>query len=130
MNYKTPKQPSLGKDRFKRNTHSRIFRVVSIVPCGRVATYGQIAGIVGSSPRQVGYAMAALDSNSNIPWQRIINHRGKISLRKNGKVDDEQYLKLCEEGIVFDSNGTISLSRYGWHGPSMDWLERFSRILS
>lgn len=74
--------------------------------------------------------MAALDPNSNIPWQRIINHRGKISLRKNGQVDDEQYLKLCEEGIVFDSNGTISLSRYGWHGLSMDWLERFSRILS
>ena len=130
MKYKVPKQSSLGKDRFKRNTHNRIFRVVSVVPCGQVATYGQIAGIVGCSPRQVGYALAALVPKSPIPWQRVVNHRGKISLRKGGKVDEEQYLRLREEGIMFDNNGTISLSRYGWQGPSLDWLDSFIRTLS
>lgn len=63
-------------------TYERIYEVVRLIPPGRVATYGQVASIVGNcTARMVGYAMAALPPGSDVPWQRVINAQGKISLR-------------------------------------------------
>ena len=123
MNHKVSSQGSAFTSHqygIKETIREKISRIVSLVPHGQVATYGQIAGIVGCTPIQVGYAMAALSSDSAVPWQRIVNRWGKISLRKDGNIDVEQYRRLQEEGIIFDSNGVISLSAYGWHGISLD----------
>ncbi len=65
--------------------YSRIYAMVHQIPAGKVATYGQIAAMVGRcTARMVGYAMAALTFDTDVPWQRVINRQGKVSLRSNG----------------------------------------------
>ena len=63
--------------------YSRIYAIVSRIPPGKVATYGQIAILAGmpGHARQVGYALHSLPHGSEAPWQRVINRKGRISLR-------------------------------------------------
>lgn len=100
--------------------YQRIYALVMEVPRGTVATYGQIAKLVGCSARQAGYAMAAAPAES-VPWHRIINSRGQISMRSGGSVDPEQRRLLENEGIQFDSNGRIDLTCFQWQGPDQGW---------
>ena len=98
--------------------YQRIYAVVDQIPLGKVATYGQIAKIVGRcSPRSVGYAMAAVPFGTDIPWQRVINSQGKVSDRRRGQGAARQREWLQEEGVVFDENGIVDLSRWHWRGP-------------
>jgi methylated-DNA-protein-cysteine methyltransferase-like protein len=97
------------------DSYERIYAAVRRVPRGRVATYGQIAKIVGlpGHARQVGYALFALKASTSVPWQRVINARGMISLRPmRGGVS--QRLLLEGEGVTFDAGGRVSLSKFGW----------------
>ncbi len=96
---------------------SRIYQVVRKVPRGKVASYGQIALIVGvgCDARMVGYAMAGTPEGSDVPWQRIVNREGKISLP--GKGGEIQRMRLEAEGITFDARGRIDMKRFGWQGP-------------
>lgn len=106
----------------RRPVYQRIEQVVSHIPLGQVATYGQIAAIVGScTPRMVGYAMASLPQDSPVPWQRVINAQGKISPRADGFGSHEQRSRLEAEGIRFDDD-RVDLQRYGWQGPAVAWL--------
>ena len=103
--------------------YTNIYKVVREIPPGRVATYGQIASIVGSaSARTVGYAMAALQLN-DVPWHRVINSQGRISVRSDGSADSQQHQLLVEEGVWFDRLGRIDLDKVGWEGPDMPWLD-------
>ena len=99
--------------------YERIYALVQQIPPGRVATYGQIANIVGGcSARMVGYAMAALHSGShpNVPWQRVINRQGKISIHDPfGKIRQRELLE--EEGGYFDKDDQIDFREFGWLGP-------------
>ena len=91
-----------------------IWKAVCKIPRGHVATYGQIAEAAGmeGQPRLVGYALHALPAGSNVPWQRVINARGKISL---GDPSARRQRRLLEaEGIVFSASGRIDLKKYGW----------------
>lgn len=99
----------------------RIYEVVKLVPSGQVTTYGNIATIVGEGcdARLVGYAMAGVNDDA-VPWQRVINSQGKISLRP-GRGAEIQRKRLEAEGIEFDSRGRIDLDRYGWRGPDTEW---------
>jgi methylated-DNA-protein-cysteine methyltransferase-like protein len=95
--------------------YERIYATVCRVPAGRVATYGQIAKLTGRcGARQVGYALAALPEGSAVPWQRIINTKGRISPRRGGGHDELQRVLLEEEGIQFSLDGRVDLSRFGW----------------
>jgi methylated-DNA-protein-cysteine methyltransferase-like protein len=97
--------------------YERIYAVVRRIPVGKVATYGQIAAIVGRcSARTVGYAMAAVPAGSGIPWQRVINAQGKISDRRGGDGSLRQRRLLQEEGVCFDSQGRVDFRLVGWHG--------------
>ncbi len=102
--------------------YDRIYAVVGEIPSGRVATYGQIAGIVGCTARVVGYAMAACPSD-RVPWQRVINSRGEISPRPGGGASRQRSL-LDAEGIRFGASGRVDLDAVRWAGPGWDWLER------
>ncbi len=96
--------------------YQRIYATVKKIPPGKVSTYGRIAKIAGGcSARNVGYAMAALPFDSDVPWHRVINAKGEISLRKNGEGDLIQKQILEAEGIVFNEKGKINLGRNGWH---------------
>jgi methylated-DNA-protein-cysteine methyltransferase-like protein len=89
-----------------------------MIPTGRVATYGQVAAYVGRcTPRQVGYAMAALPPGQDVPWHRVINREGRISFPKNSSGALEQRKLLEAEGIVFDRGGRVNLDEIGWVGP-------------
>jgi methylated-DNA-protein-cysteine methyltransferase related protein len=101
-------------DSTKKDVHlyPRIYAIVRQIPSGRVASYGQIAQIVGCTAREVGYAMAAA-KNVAIPWQRVINSQGKISLsEQSGGALQRQLLE--EEGVQFDERGRVSFDIYGW----------------
>ena len=93
-----------------------IYTVVRRIPKGRVATYGQVAALAGMprAARQVGFALSALRDGSGVPWQRVVNARGKVSVRGSGFGDELQRALLLREGVEFDSSGRISLSSYLW----------------
>ena len=98
--------------------YSRIYAQVGRIPKGRVSTYGRVAKLVGGTgARQVGYAMAALPVGSSVPWQRVVNHKGEISLRSDGQPDQRQRRLLEAEGVSFSLRGRIDLKRFGWPGP-------------
>jgi len=100
----------------KVSIYDRIYDLVRQIPYGKVATYGQIAQAVGGcSARMVGYAMAALRSGSHpdVPWQRVINRQGHISLPASSGGGIQRQL-LEGEGVIFDAQGRIDLFVYGW----------------
>ena len=102
----------------------RIYGVVRQIPAGKVATYGQIARIVGGcSAQMVGFAMAALNTESNVPWQRVINSQGRISPRGGGIGSVQQRHILEAEGIQFDEADRVDLDEVSWTGPDWAWLE-------
>ena len=94
----------------------RIYEVVSRIPVGRVATYGQVAELAGmrGHARQVGYALHGLAAESAVPWHRVINARGEISPRSAGGPDPAQRAHLEAEGVVFDAGARIDLARFRW----------------
>jgi len=97
--------------------YQRVYLLVKQIPAGKVATYGQIARMVGGcSARMVGYAMSALRDGRDpeVPWQRVINAQGRISLHGIGSA--EQRFLLEDEGVVFDDNDRIDFDKYGWEG--------------
>jgi len=104
------------KVRRRGSTHDRIYNVVRRIPRGRVATYGQVAALAGFSrqPRLVGYALHALTTGTRIPWHRVINARGMVSIRSDGSASLSQRLLLEREGVQFDARQRVSLERFGW----------------
>jgi len=121
-----------------------VWKIVWQIPPGEVITYGQIASMIPVpdgmdvksyeriSPRWVGYAMRRCmtdDLNNptdptqpSIPWQRVINSQGKISLPAGSHSAAQQRIRLEAEGVEFDRQERIDLGRYGWDGPDDDWL--------
>jgi methylated-DNA-protein-cysteine methyltransferase-like protein len=97
-------------------SYDRIYAVVKRIPRGRVATYGQVATLAGLAvhARQVGYALNALPENQRVPWHRVINAKGEISLRAVDGSKAEQQTRLEAEGVVFDERGRVSLKTYRW----------------
>jgi len=97
-------------------TYDRIYSMVRRIPKGRVATYGQIACLAGipRQARQIGYALAALRDHHPVPWHRVVNSKGEISQRSEPGFEERQRILLESEGVVFDVNGRISLSRFRW----------------
>jgi methylated-DNA-protein-cysteine methyltransferase-like protein len=94
--------------------------VVRRVPRGRVATYGQIAALAGrpGHARQAGYALHALGEHTTVPWHRVVNAQGRLSLARLGaEAGFEQRFRLEREGIVFDARGRVPLKRFGWKRP-------------
>ncbi len=96
--------------------YARFYQVVSRIPRGRVATYGQVASLADLSgcARQVGYALHALGADSDVPWQRVVNARGEISLRRERGIEPIQRQLLEAEGVDFDRRGRLDLSRVKW----------------
>jgi len=95
--------------------YEQIYRLVQRIPHGRVATYGQIAAMVGipRRARQVGYALAALqrgEPRPAVPWHRVVNAQGRSSL------GEEQMVRLRGEGVLCDDSGRINLRQFGWEG--------------
>ena len=99
----------------------QVYRVVRRIPAGQVATYGQIARILGAprAARTVGWALHDVPEGSEVPWQRVVNARGTISLEARGMGGAVQRALLEEEGVRFEPEGRIDLGVYGWPGPDL-----------
>ena len=103
------------------SVYQRIYEIVRGIPRGKVATYGQIAKIVGRcTPRMVGYAMAALPQGADVPWHRVVNHKGEVSPRADGFGHDVQRALLEAEGVNFSPSGRIDLKTRQWNSESAD----------
>ena len=92
-----------------------VWQVVSTIPPGKVATYGQIAQLAGlfGQARYVGYALGQLPDGHRIPWHRVINSQGRISFSQGTPEAVEQAQRLRVEGVEV-RDGKISLRRFGW----------------
>ena len=106
-----------------KNFYARVYDVVKKVPAGRVATYSQIATIVCSprAARAVGWALRALPQGHDVPWQRVINSRGMISIQNLRAPKMLQMRMLREEGVdvmTVDGNYFVDLEKYLWRSYS------------
>ena len=127
MNYRSPPN--------QQDYYDQVWNLVRQVPYGMVSTYGQIAQMIAApegieldeykafSPRWVGDAMAACPND--VPWQRIINSKGKISQRPGAQ---RQRQLLEAEGLVFIKD-KIDLKVYQWLGPGHEDVPRQARLL-
>ena len=93
----------------------RVYHVVRQIPPGRVATYGQIARLLGEphAARTVGWAMRA-STDPTVPWHRVLNAQGQISAEDTRREGPLQRALLEEEGIDFDARGRVDLGLYQW----------------
>jgi len=99
---------------------ARVRQVVAQIPLGRLATYGQIADLIGAygCARQVGWALRRLVLPSEVPWHRVVNAQGRISMSLSREGSDwMQRELLLAEGIEVDEQGRLPLSRYRWLPP-------------
>jgi methylated-DNA-protein-cysteine methyltransferase-like protein len=93
----------------------RVYQVVRQIPPGSVATYGQIARVLGEphAARTVGWAMSA-SSDPDVPWHRVLNAQGRISAAERRAESGLQRALLEEEGVVFGEDGRVDLAEYQW----------------
>jgi len=98
------------------DSYRRIYAVVARVPRGRVATYGQIAALarLPRHARLVGYALNVLPEGSDLPWHRVVNAKGQVSLRANALGYDELQAQLLRRERVRMVDGAIPLATYQW----------------
>src|SRR5512139_2813052 len=103
---------------------AQVYEVVRRIPPGKVATYGQIARLLGHprGARTVGWALHSIPEGSHVPWYRVINAQGAVSLEACAPGEATQRELLEEEGVAFDEHGRVDLKVYGWAG--LDLAER------
>ena len=107
----------MPQSRPKATFYDRVYEFVSRVPPGRVVTYGQVALELGApaASRAVGYALHNLSGTEvDVPWWRVVNSGGGISMGSRGFAADIQRERLEGEGVRFDLEGRIRLREFRW----------------
>ena len=118
------------------NFYKQIYTVVRQIPHGKVTSYGRIASMLGApgAARQVGYAMSALRFKAdnpkykNIPWQRVINSQGKITIKGSRFNKLQQAELLREDGVEVSEALRVDLDVYLWEGLSWQEIEKLEEI--
>lgn len=114
----------------------QVYKVVRCIPPGKVSSYGRIAAMLGHprAARAVGYALSALRkpdqggyTSTNVPWQRVVNSQGRISIRHREQTANRQAEILRSEGVAVDENGRIDLKVYLWEGLHLVELDDILR---
>jgi len=105
----------MSQNTFSSTFAERIKQLIKAIPAGKVATYGQIAMMAGNPGgiRGVVWILHSSSQKANLPWHRVINRKGKISLLP-GQGFEEQKTRLEAEGIQFDQEDQIDLDRFLW----------------
>ncbi|WP_312211204.1 MGMT family protein [Pseudescherichia sp.] len=93
----------------------RVWQIVAAIPPGSVTTYGEVARLAGSprAARQVGGVLRRLPEGSTLPWHRVVNRQGHISL--TGPDLQRQRQALLADGVQVSGSGIIDLARYRWN---------------
>lgn len=97
---------------------SEVYRLVKRCPRGRIVSYGGVAAMLGKprSARAVGKALNSLPDDSGVPWWRVVNSRGEVSIRGVEHGEILQRTLLEREGVKFGKSGRISWEHFGWQG--------------
>lgn len=116
---RAPEQRRAQPERGERQEgfDARVCAAVALIPAGRLATYGQIAELIGAwgCARQVGWALRRLPLPTTVPWHRVVNARGCISFTPSREGSDwMQRELLIAEGIAVDPRGRLDLARHRW----------------
>ena len=109
----------------------RVHSAVALIPHGRLSTYGQVADWIGAygCARQVGWALRRLRLPSPVPWQRVVNAQGRISMSLSREGSDwMQRELLITEGIPVDANGRLPLKRFLW-SPDEGQIAEMAQLL-
>ena len=96
--------------------------MVRRIPKGKVASYGQVATLLGSPrvARHVGWALSACgDAVPPVPWHRVLNAQGRISHRGDVARAQLQRERLEREGVRFDDRERVDLPRFRWDGAGV-----------
>ena len=102
----------------EQSLDQRVLQAVCRIPRGQLATYGQIADLIGAygCARQVGWALRRLKLPSTVPWHRVVNAQGRISMSLCREGSDWiQRDLLLAEGIPVDWEGRLPLRQFLWH---------------
>jgi methylated-DNA-protein-cysteine methyltransferase related protein len=101
--------------RLEMEPETQVLEILARIPEGRVMTYGSLALAAGKpgNARQVGELLFGLSTQTDLPWQRVINAQGKLSTYKVGTGELQRAL-LEAEGVNFDANGRCDLERLAW----------------
>ncbi|SFC33706.1 methylated-DNA--protein-cysteine methyltransferase [Pragia fontium] len=104
-------------DNHEPSLPTRIYTVVASIPAGKVTTYGTIARLAGAAgaARQVGIVLSRLPAGSKLPWFRVVNAQGKISLTGPDYIRQKQ--ALLADGVLFTPSDRINFKIYGWLTP-------------
>lgn len=110
------------------NFYEQVYAVVRRIPVGQVTSYGRIAHLLGRprAARAVGYALNALPSAPHIPpvpWHRVVNSHGRISLSNREFNAQEQAERLRAEGIPVTAELTLDLPKHLWPGLPLEELD-------
>jgi methylated-DNA-protein-cysteine methyltransferase-like protein len=102
---------------------ARVFRMVRLIPYGKVTSYGDVAALLGAprAARGVGHVLSSLPQGSDVPWWRVLNGRGEISIQHVG--GRLQRLLLEQEGVRF-RGGRVDLAKFKWRPSDADGLAR------
>lgn len=97
----------------------RVYALVRRIPRGRVTSYGAVAAHLGTprAARGVGQALSRLEPETDVPWWRVVNRNGEISIKGAPGLAALQRTLLEGEGVRFDEAGRIPWERFGWRGP-------------
>lgn len=105
-----------GRDALPGAIDQRIWLVVTMIPAGKVATYGDVARCAGmpGAARRVGRALRSLPADTGIPWHRVVNAQGEIVVPAGGAARAIQRRRLEAEGVGFCTDTRLKLSQYRW----------------
>ena len=116
----------------KQQFNVQVWEIARQIPAGKVASYGQLAAFIPPPAGMDSAAYAAYRARwagaamrecpGDVPWQRVLNAQGKISLPAGSRGALEQRRMLEAEGVEFDARERIDLARFGWAGPPRAWL--------
>jgi methylated-DNA-protein-cysteine methyltransferase related protein len=102
-----------------------VYALVRAIPEGQVLSYGRVAQLLGvpNGARAVGWAMANLiHGDHNVPWFRVVNAQGRVSIKGSPEGAAEQRARLEAEGVVFDEHDALDMKQRLWD-PSPDEVE-------
>lgn len=112
----------------EKSFFEQVYAVVRRIPPGTVTSYGRVAQMLGrpNAARAVGYALSALkddddNKHGNVPWHRVVNSQGRISIKNREYSARQQATLLRDEGVVVSEDLHIDLEEFLWEG--LHWVE-------
>lgn len=107
----------------KPNPTERIWHTLTMIPVGKVASYGKIADLAGvpGRARYVGYCLKNTPVGMDLPWHRVVKSNGQLAFPSGTEMAKKQTSLLCAEGVTITNNGRVNMSEHAWQ-PSLDIL--------